>query len=68
MASAGVNLATLSTAEREVINADLIACKLRRQSQAMGRDRSSWCQAQIAKLEPGMREMVMQAMRARAEQ
>lgn len=64
---AGLNLATLSTAEREAINADLIACRLIHQSQGMGKDRSNWCRKQMVDMTPERRELVIQAMKARAE-
>ena len=66
--SAGSNLATLDAETRMYIEADKIACMIRQQVKGMGkRERQIHAQQALAKLPGGMREIVLEQMRVRAD-
>lgn len=61
------NLAVLPQGERDAINADLVACRMRRQCSSMGLP--AWrqmCTAELAKMPPATAMMIKQALSNRA--
>ena len=62
------NLATLPAAERQRIEADKIACLIRKKTEGMGvKARKAAAKEMLLKLEPGMRSMVLEQMGVRAD-
>lgn len=64
-----LNLAALTLGERQLINADLMACKLRHEMTAKTMAISEWqgfVRAELAKLDPEQAELVKTALKVRA--
>ena len=50
MASAGLNLALLSPAEKQAMSADRAACLLKYHREKMGKDWRAWAEAELKKM------------------
>jgi len=66
--TATYNMAEWPIAERKALNADLIACRIRQECKGMAQaDRQKRAREVLEKLAPDMRELVVEAMRRRAQ-
>lgn len=64
----GWNLATRTPAERLAVDADRIACRLRHTTRLMGKlERQRAVGQELDRMVPELRELVLQALRARAK-
>lgn len=62
-----MNLALLPQSERDLMQADLLACQIRRESKGMAlRDRRRHAKEKLDRMPEAKREMVVAALRKRA--